>query len=568
MAGNYITIGSKFKPFSYAEMVQPVIMATEAHQQVEEQYANLSTQASQWEEKANEQTDPYAYKMYKTYADDLSNQANVLAKEGLTPASRKSMFSMRDRYAKEILPINEAWERRKIEIARQQDLKDKDSSIIFNRNAAVTSLDDYLKNPNLSHQTLSVNEVYTTAARDFAEAARKVQKEGAWKTTLGGQYWEKYIRAGYTPQEIGALIAGDSNAPQELKSLYDSTINSYLSRGEWDQQGKQSIIDAVNRAASYGIGSVNSTMQANRGYEAPHERAARLSREAALKASSDEPTLIHLEGSLDTGGKNFSRYNDAMKKFVATGGKGLSSQYFGKKGFVNPMKIYEEAIQYAKKHSSRTTTYAKPIGDSPSVPIVTDNSLDNALNIIAKKYNVDKPISSNDYKILKELGFSSQSTFNDMNGTKLIDAKNKLAKVYRPTSTNLSDYDNVSKRILPTLSAWQNEDTFKAYEYKGGTKGKELDYKDVIKEGNKIEDVAYSMRSPENILVNIGGKRVFISPAAISAEANNIVQWYAEKIEDSTTNEQKSYWQDAATDHLMKHLNSYNKIRSNTDSKL
>ena len=133
MAGNYITIGSKFKPFSYAEMVQPVTMATEAHQQVEEQYANLSTQASQWEEKANEQTDPYAYKMYKTYADDLSNQANVLAKEGLTPVSRKSMFSMRDRYAKEILPINEAWERRKIEIARQQDLRDKDSSIIFNR---------------------------------------------------------------------------------------------------------------------------------------------------------------------------------------------------------------------------------------------------------------------------------------------------------------------------------------------------------------------------------------------------------------------------------------------------
>jgi len=29
------------------------------------------------------------------------------------------MFSMRDRYAKEILPINEAWERRKTEILRQ-----------------------------------------------------------------------------------------------------------------------------------------------------------------------------------------------------------------------------------------------------------------------------------------------------------------------------------------------------------------------------------------------------------------------------------------------------------------
>ena len=57
--------------------------------------------------------------MYKTYTDDLNKQANILAKEGLTPVSRKSMFSMRDRYAKEILPINEAWDRRKAEIARQ-----------------------------------------------------------------------------------------------------------------------------------------------------------------------------------------------------------------------------------------------------------------------------------------------------------------------------------------------------------------------------------------------------------------------------------------------------------------
>ena len=568
MAGNYITIGSKFKPFSYAEMLQPVAMATEAHQQVEEQYANLSTQASQWEEKANEQTDPYAYKMYKTYADDLNKQANILAKEGLTPVSRKSMFSMRDRYAKEILPINEAWEKRKLEAARQQDLRDKDSSMIFNRTAAVTSLDEYLKNPNLSYQSLSVNEAHAMAIRDFAEAAKKVQKEGDWKTTLGGQYWEKNTRTGYSPQEVNAVIAGDPNAPKELKSLYDSIINSYLSRGEWDQQGKQSIIDAVNRAASHAIGTLNPSMQANRGYEAPHERAARLTRQSNLGPSFDRPTFTHLEGSLDAGGKDFSKYNDAMKKFIATGGKGLSSTYFGKKGFVNPMKIYEEAVQYAKKNPSKTTIYTKPIGDSPSVPIVTDNSLSNALNVIAKKYNVDKPISIDDYNVLKDLGFNSQSTFNDMNGTKLINAKNKLAQVYRPTSTNLSDYNDISNRILPTLSAWENEDTFKAYKYEGGVKGKELNYKDVVKEGAKIENIAYSMRSPENVLINIGGQRVFISPAAISAEANNIVQYYANQIKNSTTNEQKSYWQDVATEDLTYHLNSYNKIRSNTDSKL
>ena len=47
-----------------------------------------------------------------------------------------------------------------------------------------------------------------------------------------------------------------------------------------------------------------------------------------------------------------------------------------------------------------------------------------------------------------------------------------------------------------------------------------------------------------------------------------LLPYYANQIKNSTTNEQRSYWQDVATEDLMNHLNSYNKIRSNTDSKL
>ena len=46
MAANYIVINSKFKPFSYAEMLQPVQMATLAHQEIENEYADLATKAN------------------------------------------------------------------------------------------------------------------------------------------------------------------------------------------------------------------------------------------------------------------------------------------------------------------------------------------------------------------------------------------------------------------------------------------------------------------------------------------------------------------------------------------
>ena len=109
MANYSLIINSQFKPFSYQEMLAPTLMATQAHQALEDQYGELATKASVWEEMANEQTDPYAYKMYKTYANDLEEQAGQLAREGLNAASRRDMLNMRARYSKEITPIEQAY---------------------------------------------------------------------------------------------------------------------------------------------------------------------------------------------------------------------------------------------------------------------------------------------------------------------------------------------------------------------------------------------------------------------------------------------------------------------------
>ena len=149
MPANYIVINSKFKPFSYAEMLQPVQMATAAHQEIENEYADLATKANVWDEMANEQTDPYAYKMYKTYSNDLEEQAGQLAREGLTPASRQNMLRMRQRYSSDIVPIEQAYKRRQELIDEQRKLLAQDNTLMFDRNASMLSLDDLIKNPQL-----------------------------------------------------------------------------------------------------------------------------------------------------------------------------------------------------------------------------------------------------------------------------------------------------------------------------------------------------------------------------------------------------------------------------------
>lgn len=374
MAGNYIVINSKFKPFSYQEMLHPAMMATQAHQAVEQEYADMSTKASVWEERANEQTDPYAYGLYKKYSDDLRAQADVLSKRGLDPLSRNKMFQMRERYGSEITPIEEAYAARLEEAKRQQEMRDKDSSIIFDREATTTSLDKYIKNPNLQHRALSVNELYATASRDFAEAAKKVQRPGEWKKALNGEYWERDTRAGYTPQEINAVISGDPNAPQELKDLYNSTLDSYMSRGQWDAQGAQAIRDAINRGASYGLGSVSSQLQSRKAYD-----YAQQERLALLKARPPKsPGLTNVDRSM----YGFPRSRERIPSIIdetgklvavpnkykfAAGKNDLTKELFKNDKFTDPGKVKTETagmFRYSDPVKSAAKNYYDEISET------------------------------------------------------------------------------------------------------------------------------------------------------------------------------------------------------------
>lgn len=269
MAKNYIVINSKFKPFSYQEMLQPVAQATEVHKDIETQIGDVSQQADMLKGLLNEQTDRESFKRYKDFSTNLETQASELASQGLTQGSMQNLINLKRNYATQIVPIQNAYNKRQEDIKAQQDLRIKDSSLMFDRDARVTSLDQYLENPDLGFNSLSANEIYSTASKDFANLAKNIQQGEQWNTILGGQYYERKIQEGYTPEQIGMLVAQDENAPKELKDLYDSTLETYMSRGQWDEQQQQSIRDAINRSASYGIGNVKTDIQSNKAYVAP-----------------------------------------------------------------------------------------------------------------------------------------------------------------------------------------------------------------------------------------------------------------------------------------------------------
>lgn len=359
MAANYIVVNSKFKPFSYAEMLQPVQMATAAHQEIENEYADLATKANIWDEMANEQTDPYAYKMYKTYSNDLEEQAGQLAREGLTPASRQNMLRMRQRYSSDIVPIEQAYKRRQELIDEQRKLLAQDNTLMFDRNASMLSLDDLIKNPQLTYQSYSG----ATLAKQVGTAAQNLAKEmrdnpRKWRTILGNQYFETIMQKGYRPEEIIQVLQNNPEASPILKGIVEDAVGS-SNISSWGDQ------DTLNRAYEYArqglwnaVGETQYQVQSNKAYDYAMQEQLAKNKEARAKAAKEQEERSRL-------------YYRAVPKTTVDGDKKTTQMN-------EDLKVLQEILgnpSLLDKQSKRTVREPKYFSPDPQASFVMDSGL-------------------------------------------------------------------------------------------------------------------------------------------------------------------------------------------------
>lgn len=272
MAGNYIVNGSKFRPFSYSEMLAPVQMVQEQHNLVQEGLGELSTKAGVWDKIANQQTDPKAHAQYKAYADDLTKQADLLARQGLTPESRKGLIDMKRRYSTEITPIEVAASKREELTKAQREAIQRDPSLMFNVDYSAASLDDLINNPNASYNTVSGSELAKRTSLMAQNLAKTIQSNPQYQSILGGQYFQQMQQLGYSPQQIMQTIMNDPNAPKELKQITD-TVWKEAGLDSWDEATQSRARDYINSGLYDAIGTQRYDTQGNRAYMSPAEQA-------------------------------------------------------------------------------------------------------------------------------------------------------------------------------------------------------------------------------------------------------------------------------------------------------
>lgn len=253
MANFAYTATKSFTPFTFEQMLKPMAMYTEEYNAIQDSLGELATKADMFSKLA---TDPETQAMYKKYSNDLAAQAESLAKQGLTPASRQGLINMKKRYASEITPIEQAYTKREELVKEQRKLKAANPSIMFDTDFSTVSLNDIINNPAISYSSVSGDDLYKKGKEAaIASSARVMDVVPALKE----QYWK--IRQGYGAEAANEFLLNQESIP-ELKQAIDRIVS---------QSGVSK--NNLSRAIDYTISGVMSGLsydekyQDNRGYQ-------------------------------------------------------------------------------------------------------------------------------------------------------------------------------------------------------------------------------------------------------------------------------------------------------------
>lgn len=538
MANYSLVVNSKFQPFSFDRYLQPYQIYGQSYKEIEEQYTDLSAKAGIWDGLANEQTDPYTYKMYKTYANDLENQASQLASEGLNAVSRKNMLNMRARYSKEIIPIEQAYKARTEEAAEQY--KGRAAGMVYEGDASTASLDRYLNNPSIRFNQANSQEgfkrVATTASalskglRDYRNGKRLDPYVKTWLQEHG----YKDTDVAKAINDIQRLINGDTDVDTNgaLNSILQDELN-VSGVGKWSD--KAAVMDYFSRVAPALYQAVGQTQVS------PYEDyGAKLSAQEAmekrLKAlDNPTPTLNYKPRTLSHLEANGTIYNarQTMNRLNIPG-KGLKASYFGKKGTYNPLKVYEEYRKMTGpvRPGIGTELYQAQYGVHRSWSDVEKEAMDT----LKKKYGEDiKILSDEDYKTLKDIGYTNKSSLDDFRN--MDETINSAAKSYTEYFIN-GDPEYLSEVLTKNISNQKNWEKSLAgnatiLDKNFNRTSKKFDPEDYGTEDNPIVDFSHSTKHRDKVIVSYkDGSKVAFNPDLISGEMGNLFRLYDRRIKE------------------------------------
>lgn len=548
MANFSFVSGAKFRPFSYQEMLQPLQAYTQEYNTIQESIGELGTKADVFERMANEQTDPQAYAIYKQYSNDLAAQAESLAKQGLTPASRQGLIDMKRRYSSEIVPIEQAYKRRQELIDEQRKLQAQDSTLLFDRPASTLSLDELIANPALSPQSYSgalLSKQVGTAAQNLAKEVRENPRK--WRTILGNQYYETIMQKGFRPDEIMQAVQNNPEASPILQGIVEDAIGSSGIRNWGDENILNRAYEYARQGLWNAVGETQYQTLSNKAYDyAMQERLAQ-ARKKGIKEDVQSP-YFRSSGVTKVKDVNVEKKKDDIA-FI--------------QGVRNGTINLDETAQ-------------RVVGSDPLELYGTRGHLQRTPG----KVETYKPNQERISNLMKEYGIRNL----DQIEAKLNSDLNKSAMREVTYITSITDPTLISKTIRENAASISRRTDGKSgiYELDSNKKGDMLSYKDIKDYFNEDSQIEYD---PNLGIVFTGTnskgdtKNFLLDPEVVAGETKvyedgirrNVIQNQLMLINQAIENEdveaQRHYITELMND-IYSRFNSIAKRESNTDSNI
>ena len=260
---NYIVLNSKFKPFSFEEILRPALLATQEHQALDQAYSELNQQAAPWENRINQLRDPISYSMYNEFSNKLLSNVEQLAKEGLNSGSRRALFQTNADYKNKIVPIENAYNSRIEDLKKQRDLLEKDSTAMFSLDIGSTSVDDYLRGNRPQYNTVYGSEILKRSSDLFDNFKNQLTNVSNWQETAQGRLLERIETKGFTRQDLVDILNNPESYPDItylMKNILSSSGVDYLSLRD-QQKAYQFLIEGM--ASGLGTSNIDTRVNPN-----------------------------------------------------------------------------------------------------------------------------------------------------------------------------------------------------------------------------------------------------------------------------------------------------------------
>lgn len=205
MANMFIGNTYRFKPFSFQEMLQPVMIYKEAYDTQEAALAELDVLVGDVASKiANENPDSEISKTYKKYQEDLDKALTSFYDNGYSLQNKKDLAKLKARYTKEINPINEAYKRYTEYNNNISKLAFTNPELIIQGNYGIS---DFMGGNNPTPIVVNTEDLMNQAMATAKIQAGRTYRESDWTSTAGGRFLERTRESGLTDVEFNNALA-------------------------------------------------------------------------------------------------------------------------------------------------------------------------------------------------------------------------------------------------------------------------------------------------------------------------------------------------------------------------